>query len=58
MRIPDYRFTNLIKDQNYWSPKKRKVDKIRENEFGQELEESLYKKDPITKKKNILPDLL
>ena len=33
MRIPDYRFTASIKDENYWSPKKRRVDKIREEEF-------------------------
>ena len=33
MRISDYRFTVPIKDQNYWTPKKRRVDKILEEEY-------------------------
>ena len=55
MRIPDYRFTAPIKAQGNWSSKKRRVDKIREDEFSKELEESLYKKESETKKKNALP---
>ena len=56
MRLPsDYRFTLAIKDQNYWVPKKRRVDKIREEEFGKELEEALFQKESETKKKNVLP---
>ena len=55
MRIPDYRFTASIKDENYWSPKKRRVDKIREEEFGAELEEALYKNKPEAKKKKDVP---
>ena len=41
MRIPDYRFTAPIKAQGYWSSKKRRVDKIREDEFSKELFEDL-----------------
>ena len=55
MRIPDYRFTAPIKDENYWSPKKRRVDKIREEEFGEELKEALYKNQSKEKKKKDLP---
>ena len=55
MRIPDYRFTASIKDENYWSPKKRRVDKIREEEFGEELKEALYKNQSEEKKKKDLP---
>ena len=43
MRLPsDYRFTSAIKDQNYWVPKKRRIKKIRKEEFGEELEKALY----------------
>ena len=55
MRISDYRFTAPIKDENYWSPKKRRVDKIREEEFGEELKEALYKNQSKEKKKKDLP---
>ena len=55
MRIPDYRFTAPIKDQNYWTPKPRRIDKAHEDEFGRELEDSLNKKESETKKKNVLP---
>ena len=55
MRIPDYRFTAPIKDENYWSPKKHRVDKIREEEFGEELKEALYKNQSEEKKKKDLP---
>ena len=53
MRIPDYRFTAPIKDQNYWTAKKNRVDKIREEEFGKELEEAVYQKESEAKKKNV-----
>ena len=53
MRIPDYRFTASIKDENYWSPKKCRVDKIREEEFGEELKEVLYKTNLKKKRKKI-----
>ena len=55
MRIPDYRFTAPIKDENYWSPKKRRIDKIREEEFAEELKEALYKNQSEEKKKKDLP---
>ena len=57
MRIPDYRFTTPIKDENFWSSKKRRVDKIGEKEFGEELEEALHKNKPEAKKKNNLPPI-
>jgi len=53
MRISDYRFAVPIKDQNYWAPKKRRVEKIREEEFGKKLEEALFKKESEAKKKNV-----
>ena len=55
MRISNYRFAAPLKDGNYWSPKKRRVDKIREEEFGKELEEALYKNKPEAKKKKDVP---
>ena len=46
MRLPsDYHFTSVIKDQNDWVPKKRRIEKIREEELGQELEEALHPKE-------------
>jgi len=53
IRISNYRFAAPIKDGNYWSPKKSRVDKIREEEFGAELEEALYKNKPEAKKKRM-----
>ena len=55
MRISNYRFAAPLKDGNYWSPKKRRVDKIREEEFGEELKETLYKNQSEEKKKKDLP---
>ena len=39
MRIPDY---NVPIEVNDLSPKKRRLDKIREEEFGEELVEALH----------------
>ena len=55
MRISNYRFAAPIKDGNYWSQKKRRVYKIREEEFGKELEDALYKNKPEAKKKKDVP---
>ena len=54
MRIPDYRFSAPIKE-NHWSQKKRKVEKVREEEFAGELDEALHQKESKTKKKIFKP---
>ena len=56
MRFPsDYRFTSAIKDKNCGVPKKRRIEKTREEEFGEKLEEALYQKESEREKKSILP---
>ena len=40
----DYRFTSSIKGRHHLVPKKRRVEKIREEEFGEELEEAMFQK--------------
>ena len=43
MRLPsDYRFTSVVKDRNHSIPRKRKIEKIREEEFGEELKEAVH----------------
>ena len=37
----DYRFTSAIKDRKHSIPRKRKIEKIREDEFKEELETTL-----------------
>ena len=54
MRIPDYRFSAPIKE-NHWSQKKRKVEKVREEEFAEELDEAFYQKESKEKKKSCKP---
>ena len=49
MKISDYRFSAPVKE-NYWSQKKRRVEKVLEEEFGKELEEALHKKENKKKK--------
>ena len=41
----DYRFTSSIKGRHHLVPRKRRIEKIREEEFGEELEEAMYKKN-------------
>ena len=48
----DYRFTSSIKGRHHLAPRKRRVEKIREEEFGEELEEAMHQKKPESKKKN------
>ena len=48
MRIDnDYRFTSVAKEQNL---RKRRVEKIRQEEFEAELEGALNQKEPKTNK--------
>ena len=47
----DYRFTSSIKGRHHLAPRKRRVEKIREEEFGEELEEAMYKKKPNLRRK-------
>ena len=48
MRIDnDYRFTSVAKEQNL---RKRRVEKIRQEEFEAELEVALNQKEPKTNK--------
>ena len=47
----DYRFTH-IKENNHLVTKKRRIEKIHEEEFEDELEEAMKKKQPESKKKN------
>jgi len=42
----DYRFTSSIKGRNHLVPRKRRVEKIREEEFGEELEEAMHQQNP------------
>ena len=46
MRLTDgHRCTDSIKERNYLVPRKHRIEKIREEEFGEELEEAMYKKN-------------
>ena len=47
----DYRFTSSIKGRHHLVPRKRRVEKIREEEFGEELEEAMFKKKTELEKK-------
>ena len=48
----DYRFTSSIKGGNHLVPRKRRVEKIREEEFGEELEEATHQQNPKLEKKS------
>ena len=53
MRLTDdYRCTDSIKERNYLVSGKRRIEKIREEEFGEELEEAMYKKKTELEKKS------
>ena len=46
MRLTDgYRCTDSIKERNYLVPRKHRIEKIRDEELGEELEEAMYKKN-------------
>ena len=52
MRLTDdYRCTDSIKERNYLVPRKRRIEKIREEEFGEELEEAMHQKNPNLRRK-------
>ena len=56
MRLPsDYRFTSVVKNRNHSIPRKRKIEKIREEEFGEELKEAVHEEKPKTENKSNLP---
>ena len=50
MRITDdyqgYRFTSSIKGRHHTVPRKHRIEKIREEEFGEELEEAIHQQNP------------
>jgi len=47
----DYRFTSSIKGRHHLAPRKRRVEKIREEEFGEELEEAIHQQNPNLRRK-------
>ena len=47
----DYRFTSSIKGRNNLSPRKRRIEKIREEDFEEELKEAMHQKNQIRKEK-------
>ena len=53
MRLTDgYRCTDSIKERNYLVPRKHRIEKIRDEELGEELEEAMYKKKTELEKKS------
>ena len=53
MRLTDgYRCTDSIKERNYFVPRKHRIEKIRDEELGEELEEAMYKKKTELEKKS------
>ena len=42
----DYRFTSSIKGRHHTVPGKHRIEKIREEEFGEELEEAIHQQNP------------
>ena len=42
----DYRFTSSIKGRHYTTPRKHRIEKIREEEFGEQLEEAIHQQNP------------
>ena len=51
----DYRFTSAVKDRNRSIPRKRKIEKIREEEFGKELKEATHNEESKTENQSTLP---
>ena len=47
----DYRFTSSIKERHNTVPRKHRVEKIREEEFGEELEEAIHQQNPSLRRK-------
>ena len=51
----DYRFTSSIKGRNNVALRKRRIQKIREEGFEEELEEVMHQKNQIRKEKLSYP---
>ena len=47
----DYRFTSSIKGRHHLVPRKPRIKKIREEEFGEELEEAMHQQNPNLRRK-------
>ena len=47
----DYRFTSSIKGRHHTVPRKHRIEKIREEEFGEELEEAIHQQNPNLRRK-------
>ena len=41
----DYRFTSSIKGRHHTVPRKHRIEKIREGEFGEQLEEAIHQQN-------------
>ena len=51
MRIPDYRNVHGVKDLNHWITKTSRVEKVHEDAFEKELEDSIHKRKSEEKTK-------
>jgi len=51
MRIPDYRNVHGVKDLNHWTTKTSRVEKVHEDAFEKELEDSIHKRKSEEKTK-------
>ena len=47
----DYRFTSSIKGRHHAVPRKHRIEKIRKEEFGEELEEAIHQQNPNLRRK-------
>ena len=47
----DYRFTSSIKGRHHLVARKHRIKKIREEEFGEELEEAIHQQNPNLRRK-------
>ena len=47
----DYHFTSSIKGRHHLVPRKHRIEKICEEEFGEELEEAIHQQNPNLRRK-------
>jgi len=47
----DYRFTSSIKGRHHTVPRKHRIEKIREEEFGEPLEEAIHQQNSNLRRK-------
>ena len=47
----DYRFSSSIKVRHHTVPRKHRIEKIREEEFGEQLEEAIHQQNPNLRRK-------